>query len=417
MSPFHCLAAGFVAAAALWAFPARSAAATPDPLNLKQAFDAAWLRQPEAMSETARRDAAFARRDAAAAWTPEPIAIELSSRTDRYNGNEGARENVAGIAVPLWQWGERGKSGALAEAEFQAANSRTLAARLRLAAVVRESYWQWRRAVVETDLARARLDSARRLAADVARRVAAGDLARSDSHQADGMAAAAESALADAEGQLASASQQLCALAGVRELPAVRLDEIAHEAVPDEGKPLPIDAHPALAELRDREGVAARAADLASVQALGNPELALSTTRERPLAGEPYQQSLTLGLRIPLGSDARHRSRVAAALAEATEARAARALEGERIESSYEAARLRVTSARMRLAAAEKRARLAGESRGFFDKSFRLGETDLPTRLRAELEAVEADRQALAAHIELASSISTLRQALGLLPE
>ena len=69
------------------------------------------------------------------------------------------------------------------------------------------------------------------------------------------------------------------------------------------------------------------------------------------------------------------------------------------------------------LAAAEKRAQLARESRGFFDKSFRLGESDLPTRLRIELEAVEAERQNARARIELAAAISALRQALGLLPE
>ena len=69
------------------------------------------------------------------------------------------------------------------------------------------------------------------------------------------------------------------------------------------------------------------------------------------------------------------------------------------------------------MAAAERRARLASESRGFFDKSFRLGETDLPTRLRIEAEAVEAQRQAASARIELAAAISQWRQALGLLPE
>ena len=64
-----------------------------------------------------------------------------------------------------------------------------------------------------------------------------------------------------------------------------------------------------------------------------------------------------------------------------------------------------------------KRQQLARESRGFFDKSFRLGESDLPTRLRIELEAVEAERQNARARIELAAAISALRQALGLLPE
>ncbi|MNW04181.1 hypothetical protein D3C71_2002340 [compost metagenome] len=67
--------------------------------------------------------------------------------------------------------------------------------------------------------------------------------------------------------------------------------------------------------------------------------------------------------------------------------------------------------------AAQRRAALAGESRGFFDKAFRLGESDLPTRLRIDLEAFEAERQAARSRLEVGAAISQLRQALGLLPE
>jgi cobalt-zinc-cadmium efflux system outer membrane protein len=41
----------------------------------------------------------------------------------------------------------------------------------------------------------------------------------------------------------------------------------------------------------------------------------------------------------------------------------------------------------------------------------------MPTRLRIELEAFEAERQASRARINLAQSQSAYRQALGLLPE
>ena len=42
------------------------------------------------------------------------------------------------------------------------------------------------------------------------------------------------------------------------------------------------------------------------------------------------------------------------------------------------------------------RAQLARESRGFFDKSFRLGETDLPTRLRIECVTGDVEERAAA---------------------
>jgi len=46
-----------------------------------------------------------------------------------------------------------------------------------------------------------------------------------------------------------------------------------------------------------------------------------------------------------------------------------------------------------------------------------LGETDLPTRLRIEAEAVEAERQEARSQVDLAASISVWRQSLGLLPQ
>ena len=53
-------------------------------------------------------------------------------------------------------------------------------------------------------LARAGLENARELAADVAKRIKAGDLARADQHQADGVQATAEAAVAEAESALAA---------------------------------------------------------------------------------------------------------------------------------------------------------------------------------------------------------------------
>ena len=126
---------------------------------------------------------------------------------------------------------------------------------------------------------------------------------------------------------------------------------------------------------------------------------------------------MTFGVRVPFGLQSRNRARSSLARAEALEAEEQLRLESERLLAEIDTADAQLDAARSRLAAADRRARLAGETRGFFAKSFRLGETDRPTRLRIELEAVEAERQASRARIDLAAAISTLRQVLGLLPE
>lgn len=385
--------------------------AAPAAANLATGFEAAWAAQPEQRAASARRDAVQAQSRAARSWTPEPPALELSAKSDRLNRNAGSREYEAGVSVPIWLPGERTRAGELAEAESRVIDSRLGAARLRLAAQVREAWWNWQRARIESDIARGQLDNARRLAEDVARRTKAGDLARADQHQADGAVAGAESTAAQSRAALAAAALQFRGLTGSMPDPAA-----GAEAAPDSESAV-ADSHPLLQELRDRAAAADRNAALASTQSRANPEVLLATTRERGNASEPYARTLTLGVRIPFGGGPRHDGRVANARAEATELQAQLALERARLQAENDAARARVEAGRVQLGAAERRERLARETRGFFEKSFRLGETDLPTRLRIEAEATEAERQAARARIELSAAISSWRQALGLLPQ
>lgn len=396
--------------------------AQPAPLTLKQAFDAAWSRQPEAQSLSARRETAVARRQSADSWTAEPPALEVATKTDQLNKNQGSREYVAGIALPLWLPGERSRLATLADAEAKATASRVLAAQLRTSAAVRETWWAWHRARIDYELAQERLNGARRLALDVVRRVNAGDLARSDQHQADGAAAIAEVALAETNSVLATTTQHLRALIGiVPGAPGSLGTEISNAGEPTPAVPADFAAldtsHPAVIEFLDRAEVARRGAELAEVQTRANPELTLATTRDRGMAGDPYQQTVTIGLRFPFGSDSRNRAKAGLARAEAIEAEGQLRIERDRQIADLEAARVRVESARQQLAAADKRVQLARESKGFFEKSFHLGETDLPTRLRIEFEAAEAERQAARTRIDMAAAVSVLRQALGLLPE
>lgn len=403
-----------LASSSVWAQAAPQSMAT----TLQQAFMAAWARQPEAQSQRARHDAAIAHRQVADSWTPEPASLELSSKSDRLTSNQGSSEFEAGVALPLWLPGERARTGALADAEVRATTSRVLAAQLRTAASVRESYWQWQRSRGEHALARERLGNAQQLAADVAKRVKAGELARADQHQADGVLASAEAGLAEAVSVLAGAAQQLRALTGVAPLAALDATLVT-EPLPEvfaDGAALEA-RHPAVAELVDRTEVARRAADLARVQSRGNPELTLAMARARGVDSEPYQQSITLGIRIPFGSDSRQRARLSTAQAELIEAEAQWGLEQERLRAERDGARVRLESAQAQLKAADKRAQLARESRSFFLKSYQMGETDLPTRLRIEIESIEAQRQASRARIDLAAAVSSLRQTLGLLPE
>ncbi len=406
-----------------WALLGSAAQAQPThpgtaPLTLQALFDQAWQRQPEAQSAALRREAAQATRSAATAWTAEPVALELSTKTDRPGSNQGSREAEVGLALPLWLPGERARKAALADAEAQALSSRQRAAQLQLAATVREAWWAAQRAQADQALAQDRLLNAQRLAADVARRVRAGDLSRADQAQADGAVAQAEAAVAEAQGARDSAQTALAAW-GVQAAPTLALADGAEPEPPvlDADAAVAAAQHPAAADWQDQAEVARRAADLAAVQTRANPELTVAATRGREQAGDRYQQTFTVGLRVPLGGGDRAQAKQATARADAIDAEARAAVEQRRLAADIAAAVARVKAAQAQRDALARHAALAQGTRGFIDKAFRLGEADGPTRLRVELEAAQAERQLARARIDAAAAVSTLRQALGLLPQ
>lgn len=388
-------------------------------LTLKQAFEAAWARQPEARAAGLRREAVEARREVATHWLAEPPSLELAYKTDQLNRNQGSREYEAGLSMPLWLPGERSGQRNLAEAEAVVLDRRLAAARLHTAGAVREAWWSRAQAGIDLESAEERRDNAERLAADVTRRVIAGDLSRADGHQANAAVAEASAAVARARGTWAEAAKRLRGLTGE---PLNARGEPLNARMPESAEPPlraanDMSAHPLLQELAARAESARAGHALANTQSRSNPELRLATTRDRANIGDVWSQTLTLGVRIPFGSDSRQRARIATASADTLEAEALLAVEREHLVAEIDAAQQRFDAARAWLTAAEQRARLTSESRGFFEKSFRLGETDLPTRLRVEAAAQDADREAARARVEWAASVSALRQALGLLPE
>jgi cobalt-zinc-cadmium efflux system outer membrane protein len=379
--------------------------------SLARAYAEAWQRQPAAAALGERERAAAATLNAAGAWTAAPPSIEAKVRSDRFNDNDGAREDELGLALPLWLPGERSGSLALAEAEGEALSRRGEALRLRLAQIVREAWWGWQNALNDAALADERAAAALRLRDDVARRLAAGDLSRADLNQAEGSLAQALAQKAEAAAALDGARYRLESLTG---------SSAAGAALEPEPEPVLADsgaAHPLLRELQVRGEVARRRVDLARAQGRANPQVAVSARRDRAGNGDPDKQTLALALRIPFSAGPRQDARVALANAEAIELGIEAEREQERLAREVAAARQQVDAGRRQLVAAADRARFARENRGFYEKSFRLGESDLPTRLRIENEAFEAQRALGRARIALAQGISQLRQSLGLLPE
>jgi len=394
--------------------------AAPSKLTLSTLLEAAWSRQPEAQSYTERLRAAESLRAANSAWTADAPAMLLQGKTDRPGSGAGGREVEVGVALPLWLPGQRQRAVALSDAQMLTLQGSLKAQRLQLAGLVREGWWQLQRTQTEMALAQTRVTNAQKMARDVARRVKAGDLARADQHQTEGAVAQAESALAEAQGAYEVSLHALRGLTGRQDLLP---ENLAAASEGDVSTPLPTldapadDQHPLMAQALAQQSMASAQADLVASSRRASPELTVLTTRSKGQTGDPYQQSITVGLRVPFGAGARADARQAEALAAAQEAQAMTVQMRARLQAQAASALARLRGAQAQWQATHRQAQLAQESKNFFDKSFRLGETDLPTRLRIEQEAVQAQKALSRARIDVSAAWSAWWQAMGELPK
>jgi len=376
--------------------------------TLRDAVERAWARQPAYQAKSARAEELAAKSDAAQALFPEPPSLLVGNRNDRLNRNDGVREWEAGIALPLWLPGERGRQAAIVSAERDQYDTALAAAKLKLAGEVRDAYWQARLTENELTLARRKVGEAAALAADVERRVKAGDLARVDLNQAQAAERLARAALAEAEIKTFRARQGFNVLTGLSALPR------GEETLPAQAAPL--DDHPLLAPMQRAVATAQARLKQATQSLRNNPELELGMQRERNGFDDAYANSLQLRFRLPFGTDARNKPRIAAANAELIEAQAVFGLERTRLAAEVEAVRRELDQARAVMELTEARFALAADTQRLLAKAFALGELDLVSRLRAENERFESELGFTRATLEAARAVARLNQALGVLP-
>lgn len=384
------------------AAPARAQA----PVSLAGATDSAWQRAAQGAEVAGQVRRAEAERAGASAWWAAPPAVELGVTRNRQRPVGASRETELGLAVPLWLPGQRGARQAQVEAEVAAAAASTALARLRVAGLVREAAAAV--ALQRADLlaAEAQGRELEALAADVERRVAAGDLARADALAAHAERLAAQAALAQARQGLQAAQLRWQALTGLQEVPA--LDEAAPPEAPEA-------AHPALAVAARQVAVARQRLDVVRASRRDAPELVLKARQERG-GGEPSIHGVGLALRVPFGTAGRNEPLMAAALSELDLAEATQRELQQQVEAEVAIARQAQAAAQQQQRDEAERARLLRQRAVLVEKSFKAGETALPEMLRALTAAVQAEAGASRAQAASAQAMARLRQALGVMP-
>ncbi len=376
--------------------------------SLSAMLDRAWDIHPQSQTLMTKRAESDAQGIAANSWLPGSPAITLGHRSDQFNNDVGKREWEAGIALPVWLPGQRDARQRQAQVSKTGLEANISALRLKLAGELREAVWLVRQAQLQVQLDQARTTTAKKLADDVAKRVNAGELAKTDLNLAQNEWRAAQSALLRSSNQFLQAQQSYATLTGTNELPS----DTAETAL---SKPLQ-DDHPLLEEARQNIEIAQAQVHVANQSRRDNPELALSTRSERGSLNDPYASTVALSLRLPFATDARNTPLISAAQTALTFAQSEYNRTRLILEYQRQLAEQSLLATDQLLELAQQQRLAAQENLELTQKSFNLGESDLFTLLRTRAAAFEADQSYNQQDIARALARARLNQAQGALP-
>lgn len=397
--------------------PSLSATASPMAPTLAQAVEAAWQRATQAREAEGQTQRATAERVAISSLWAAPPAVEFSYRDDRWQTSAGRREAEAGLAWPLWLPGQRNARGAVVDADVELSQAAVQAGRLHFAGLVREAAWGIAAQKAESDLADAQVRSLQEISDDVRRRVKAGDLAHADALAAQSEALAAQSAQLAARQRLNASQSQWMTLTGIALAPDLTSVPVSDgAAVSPGGAHFAVETHPdarvaALTVERARKRL-----DVVAATRRDPPELLLRIRQDTPGRGESAQNSIGVGLRIPLGTASRNQPLQAAALSELDVALTTKQRTEERLAADAAMAQAAVHTAEQQLEAERQRSALLRERATLIDRSFKAGETPLPELLRALAAATQADTSFARQQVALGLARARFQQSLGILP-
>jgi cobalt-zinc-cadmium efflux system outer membrane protein len=384
------------------------ASTTTHATPLGDALEQALARQPEAQALHARQDEQAALRSAAGGWLADAPALAVGYRSDQWTDDQGQREWEAELALPLWLPGERGARTALATAEGEVVAARLAALRLELAGTLRDALWDHAAARAALDLADQRLATAEQLEADVARRVAVGELARADLLLAQQETLTARAARLERQTVLEQKRRRFSLLTAGTEPPAATPESVAAA--------LSLEQHPQLESARHEVAAAQGAVQVATAVRRAGPELSVFGRRERGNAVEPYHDSLGLRLSLPFSSTPRARAADAAAQAALTAALARYDQVRRQLGEEQAQAVAAHTTAATRLTLLEQARDLAQQRLALAEKAFALGEHSLLELLRTRSAAFDTAAALHEQQIALARAAAHLNQSHGVLP-
>lgn len=392
----------------LFSSPLLAATAT-EPPSLEQMVQAAAARNPGAELAAAQRGIGVALQGKADQPLAAAPTANVKYQTDRIGSDLGYREWEGGVDMSLWLPGQADAFAREAEQQQGLSDAMQTARDLQIAGEVRERLWSAALAYSDAEQARSARDTAQELFNDVKRRVAAGELPRSDSLLAEKELLQREDALQQTLNRANQAAALFKRYTG--------FDALANPAAESPASADAIDqTHPLLSRLYGEVERARAHRDRVRMTQRVGPNLWVGAKSARALSGEDYESAVGIELSMPFGDAVHNAPDLAEAEAALTEAQVEYSRARLQLEDTLSQVVLELERATGTLAQTERRRALANESLKLSRRAFELGETDLVRLLQAQADALSARHDYRIRQLQHGQAIARLNQASGVIP-
>ncbi len=379
-------------------------------LSLKQVVEATFENYPQGSIIAALEDESQAltqRTDSLIAGYP---MIYLQYIDDRYLSNRGIMQIQTGYQIPIWMWGQRSASRAVAEEAEKSANLYAIALKHEIAGLVREALWNLKLTENRRGLAQQVYDVSNQLFATVKRRVELGDLARFDELMAESDLLDKKSQLTVAEAEVMHARKAYTIL--------TRLDKAPQQFEEKRSSTDEIhEQHPAIAAANALVERAQAEVEFTRLSKQGNqPTILVGTQDETFIRGGSLNNEVNLVLQIPIGGEAWNAPYVAHANIVLNQKISDRATLTRKLERALHEAEHNLEVDRATLEIANQRKEIAETHLKMSRLAFEAGEIQLIDYLKIQANAQAAIRDAMERAILVQRDTAFYNQVVGVVP-
>jgi outer membrane protein, heavy metal efflux system len=399
--------------------------------NMQELFNQAWPKNAINKSYNSTNLAISAKHRNDQGWLAETPSLEISTKNSMLINDSGMRNIEAAISLPLNLKNEKAATRNLSIAEISALRYQKSLAALELSGEVRARYWQFILVQQELSVINKKLANMQKIAEDTAKRLRAGDIAKSDYTQAQANVYNAQALHIEATAKLNQAKNDMLGM-GIDINVQDKFEEESNISAADISVDMLnyISNHPLYAAIQANKTLVNKQNILSMLKALNvqKPELKIGLSYERSSFSEKFGTVAMVGIKIPLSkissklsfggfnNNLNNNLRAATMQTKSDQEQASANLElmQQKLQVNIQSSLDKIKSSTDIHNKYKQQYALQQQNLALFEKSFKVGQTDLASLLRMQQQNFELEMALTKSNIEQYMAVSELRQALGL---